>query len=318
MINRRLLRIKVLQSYYAYIKRGQESLPLAEKELKHSIQKFYDLYFMLLILPLEICDYARSRIELAMQKKIPSFEDLHPNTKFIENRFILELENNTMIRKQVEVRKLNWTPYPEMIKTLYRALVDSDIYKTYMESTTSGWDLDKKFVSDLYVSVIAPAEDLYQTLEEQSIYWNDDTEFILSMIIKAIKKSKPKHLFIHDGDQIFKNDDDRDFTFRLFRSVVLKGAEYRRFIEKYLENWDLDRVALMDILIMELAISEMVHFPEVPIKVSFNEYIEISKEYSSIKSGTFINGVLDKITEELKREKIIQKKGKGLIGEITT
>ena len=318
MINRRLLRIKILQSYYAYVKRGNEALPLAEKELKHSIQKSYDLYYLLFLLPVEICNYARSRIELAMQKKIPSHEDLHPNTKFIDNRFLQELQEQPIFRKQVENRKISWVQYPELIKSLYQAMVQSPEYHAYMEGDEEGWFTDKKLVSDIFTSVIVPSDDLYSTLEEQSIYWNDDTEFVFSMIIKSLKKSKPGQIFIFDGGQVFKNKDDHDFTFRLFRSVILKGSNYRQLIEKYLENWDLDRVALMDILIMQLAITEMVEFPEVPIKVSFNEYIEISKDYSSNKSGTFINGILDKITQQLKNEKIIQKKGKGLIGEIST
>jgi len=318
MINRRLLRVKVLQSYYAYIKRGNDSLTVAEKELKHSIRKSYDLYFMLLLLPVEICQYARSRIELASQKRIPLHEDLHPNTKFIDNRFINDLEDHPVVRHQVEKYKLSWVQYPELIKSLYLVLLKSNIYLQYMEGIETGWEVDKKFVIDMYTSVIALSDELYMSLEEQSIYWNDDTEFIFSMIIKSIKKSKPGHLYVFDGDQVFKNEDDREFTFKLFRSVILKAAKYRQLIEKYLENWDLDRVALMDILIMELAITEMVEFPEVPLKVSFNEYIEISKDYSSNKSGTFINGLLDKITEQLKNEKLIQKKGKGLIGEIST
>ncbi len=316
MINRRLLRIKVLQTYYAYIKRGRESLPLAEKELKHSVEKAYDLYFFLLLLVVDIVDYAQLRIELARQKKMPTQADLHPNTIFIDNLFIAELRKHPAFIKQIRERKISWSKYPELIKKLYHVIYQSESYTDYMDQADSGWEEDKKFISNIYTTVIALSEDLENSLEEQSIYWNDDLEFILGMIIKSIKKTKPGKLFIFAGDQIYKSPEDKKFTFELFRQVVIKGNDYKALIEKYLENWDIERVALMDILIMELAITEMVAFPEIPVKVSLNEYIEIAKDYSSKKSGTFINGILDRITGHLKEQKLIKKKGKGLIGEM--
>ena len=315
MINRRLLRIKVLQAYYAYEKRGGDKLNLAEKELFHSIEKTFDLYYLLFLLIVEIGDYSKSRIELARQKKKPTTDDLNPNTKFIDNWFVKELGNNSLFSEVIAKKKITWVNYPEIIRNLFQVVKASDDFEVYMDKPTDLND-DKKFIIKLYTNYIATSEDLYQCLEEQSIYWNDDVEFAISRIIKTIKKSVPGNIPLPNITEIISNEDDRRFAANLLSKAVLNHNRNRELIEEYVENWDVDRIALMDTLIMELAITEMIEFSDIPVKVSLNEYIELSKIYSSKKSGIFINGILDKITENLKKEKIIVKKGKGLIGEI--
>ena len=315
MINRRLLRTKVLHAFYAFEKRGGEKLDLAEKELFHSIEKMFELYYLLFLLLIEIADYSKSRIDLALKKRKPTEEDLNPNTKFIDNWFVRELRENSTFKEVIEKKKITWVNYPDVVRKLFQVISASDDFQDYMKNPT-GPKEDKKFIIKIFSNYIAASEDIYQCLEEQSIYWNDDIEFTLSRIVKSIKNSSPGNIPLPRMDEIITNIDDRTFSKNLLRKAILNHIDNKKLIEKYVENWDVDRIALMDILIMELAITEMVAFSDIPVKVSLNEYIELSKIYSSNKSGIFINGILDKITENLKKEKIIVKKGKGLIGEL--
>lgn len=315
MINRRLLRTKVLHAFYAFEKRGGEKLDLAEKELFHSIEKMFELYYLLFLLLIEIADYSKSRIDLALKKRKPTEEDLNPNSKFIDNWFVRELRENSTFKEVIEKKKITWVNYQDVVRKLFQVISASDDFQDYMKNPT-GPKEDKKFIIKIFSNYIAASEDIYQCLEEQSIYWNDDIEFTLSRIVKSIKNSSPGNIPLPRMDEIITNNDDRTFSKNLLRKAILNHIDNKKLIEKYVENWDVDRIALMDILIMELAITEMVAFSDIPVKVSLNEYIELSKTYSSNKSGIFINGILDKITENLKKEKIIVKKGKGLIGEL--
>ena len=315
MINRRLLRIKVLQVYYAYVRRENASLSSGEKELLHSIEKSFDLYYLLFQLIIDIVTYAESRIILAGQKKMPSYDDLHPNTAFTDLWFVKELSVSPSFNKVIDQKKLSWINHQEVVKRLYLDIYESDNYKFFMSKESNPED-EKAFIVRIYSEIIATSEDLSQCLEEQSIYWNDDMELAISDIIKTIKRSKPGNLLLPAGDNMFKNKEDKDFAIRLFHKTVLHQKDNKALIEQQVENWDVDRIALMDTLIMELAITEMVEFPEIPVKVSLNEYIELSKWYSSNKSANFINGILDKITVRLRESKTIVKRGKGLVGEV--
>lgn len=315
MVSRRLLRIKVLQICYAYFKASEQSINQAEKELFFSIQKSYDLYHYLLLLILDIADFAQSRIDLAKQKRIPTSEDLNPNTKFIDNRLIKTLSENQDLKKYLNDQKLSWVNHPELIKNLYNFIRESEVYTKYMNSGVNGFNEDKKFISDLYSKVIINYEPLYQILEEQSIFWNDDIEFVIGMIIKTIRSFKASNNGEEKLMPLFKNEEDRDFVKRLFRKSILNHKEYEGLISKYIKNWDVERVAFMDIVVMSLAVTEMVEFSEIPIKVSLDEYIEIAKFYSTQKSNVFINGILDRLVEHLKKEGKIKKVGRGLIGD---
>ena len=316
MVSRRLLRVKVLQICYAYLKSSEQTINQAEKELFFSIEKSHDLYHYLILLMSDIVQYAESRIELAKNKKVPSDEDLNPNTKFIDNKFIKRLNENEDLNKYLNNKKLSWVNHPELIKNLYIKIKESEVYINYMNSGINGFNEDKKFIIDLYSKVIINFEPLYQTLEEQSIYWNDDVEFIIGMIIKTLRSFKVSNSESEKLMPLFKDKEDRDFVKRLFRKTVLNHKEHEELISKFIKNWDVERVAFIDIVVMSIAISEIIEFSEIPIRVSFDEYIEIAKFYSTQKSNIFINGILDKLVAHLKKEGVIKKTGRGLIGEL--
>lgn len=318
MINRRLLRIKLLQAFYAYTKRGNDSITYAEKELLHSIEKSIDLYYLLLVLLVDIIDYADTRIDLARQKKVPTHTDLNPNTRFIDIWFVKELRDHSIFKREVKNKGINWSNNSELIKTIFLEIIESKAYNEFMSLEESNLRSEKKFLISIFTEIIAPSKDLCLILEDQSIYWNDDSAFIISRILKDIKKSSPGNLSTPKSGLVFKEKDDEFYVRNLFRKSILNQDEYKGLIEKYAKNWDVERIALMDVLIMELALTEIVEFSNIPVKVSLNEYIEISKTYSSTKSPNFINGILDKIINQLRKEGKIVKKGKGLIGELPT
>lgn len=315
MISRRLLRIKVLQVLYAYYKSDQKDINLAEKELFFSINKAYELYHYLLLLIVEIVDYTDSRIDLARNKRISSFEDLHPNTRFVDNALISQIRNNVNFRRYVDNQKITWVNNPELIKELFLAISENPDYINYMALEEGVYADDKKIVSKIYTDILLQSESLQQLLEEQSIYWNDDLDFVLSMIIKSIKKFKEKDDESKELLDLFKNDEDREFVKILFRKSIANRELSLKLIEEKASNWDLERIAFMDVLIMQLAITEMIEFDSIPVKVTLNEFLEITKFYSTERSNSFINGVLDKIMQELKKENKITKTGRGLIGE---
>ncbi len=311
MISRRLLRIKVLHILYAYFNSKDEGLLRYEKNLFFSIEKSYDLYHLFFLLLLDVKEYASQRIELAKNKRIPTDNDLNPNFKFIENQIIKQLSNTSRFYKYIDEKKLTWINHPELIKSIYNDLLNSETYKKYMATDDISYKSDKDFIISFFSEYLPNSDLLYQILEEHSIYWNDDIEFVLSMNIKTIQRLKPAKNDINLF-QLFKNDDDKDFVKKLFRMVILNHEANLVIIQAQLKNWDFDRVAQMDLLVLEMAITEIVEFPSIPVKVSFNEYIELVKFYSTNRSNAFVNGVLDKIIIKLKKEGKIQKAGRGL------
>jgi transcription antitermination protein NusB len=314
MISRRLLRVKALQILYAYRASENDNLLKTEKELIFSIEKSYDLYHLILLLLVDISNYAVQRTDIARSKYFPTEEEANPNTRFIDNRIIARISDSRKFSQYLESRKISWSNEEELVKNFYRNLIEWDVYQEYMNSAEDNFNQDKAFISRLVAELIIPNEFLRQVLEEQSIYWNDDLEFIGSMVIKTLGRWK------ENGEMpilsMFSNDDDRQYVLELFRKTILHGNEYQDLIKKFSENWDLERLAIMDILIMEMAISEAIHFPSIPAKVTLNEYIEISKYYSTEKSSYFINGILDKIFLLLRSDEKIKKSGRGLIGEV--
>lgn len=315
MISRRIIRIKVMQSLYAFHSSPDQTLNLAEKELFFSINKSYDLYHWLLQLLVEVHTYAGDRLEIKRAKNLPTAEDLNPNTKFIENSIILKVVENKPLQDYIAKSKLSWINHPELVKKLYNELLESEYYGIYMSKDENTVKDDRDLIDYFYANIVAQSEDIYQLLEEQSIFWNDDLEFVASMIIKTLRKFKPSSGSSKSLMPLFKDDDDIDFTKKLFRKAILNSAEHREIIKKHLRNWDIERVAFIDVLIMEMALCEFLYFNSIPTKVSLNEYIDLAKFYSTTKSRTFINGILDKILKSLKEEGKISKLGRGLIGE---
>lgn len=315
MISRRIIRTKALQILYAYYTSEAKSLGNTEKELLFCLGKTYDLYHFLMILIIEIADHAEQLIEIKKNKHQPTYDDLHPNTRFVNNRVIAMLRENKELNSYIQNKKLSWVNHPELIKELYLFLQESDFYQEYMAGTGHSFAEDRKFIEKLLSNIILVTEDLYESLEEMSIYWNDDMEFTVSMVIKTIKKFNARSDSDHSLMPMFKDEDDRDFAKNLLRKSILNHDELRLLIKEHSRNWDIDRIAFMDILIMQLAITEFLYFPSIPTKVTLNEYIELSKFYSTEKSRNFINGILDKALKELKTLNKINKAGRGLIGE---
>lgn len=302
MINRVLLRIKIIQILYSFYKGDGKSLPLVEKELFHSLEKTYDLYFHLLQLSVDITNFAALRLDARRNKLRPTEEDLNPNTRFIDNRYIAQLSSNEEFDAYLTKNKLSWVNYPELIKKLYERIVASDFYMDYMNAPTADYDADKELWRKIYKRIIMTEEDLYDSLEEQNIFWVDDTDTVLSFVIKTIKKFQEENGAQQELLPMFRYEADREFAETLLRKTLDNEKEYRALIDLHTRNWELDRIAFMDILIMQTAIAEICNFPTIPVNVTFNEYIEIAKNYSTDRSSTFINGVLDNIVNQLKSE----------------
>ena len=313
MISRRIIRTKVLQILYAHVSTPDKQISASENELHFSIQKTYELYHLLLLLPIELSDYADKLIELRKQKNFPTKEELNPNLRFVSNRLINKLRSNKDLATFVQKNKVNWVNSQELVKRIYQSMVESELYLNYATQNEDNFQIDRRFCEDFYGEILLKNEFVFNEFEEQSIYWNDDLDFVVSMVIKTLKKFREENNINDHLSSLYKDEEDRDFTVKLFRKTLTKSEENRKTIETYTKNWDVDRVATMDILIMELALTELTEFPSVPIKVSLNEYIELAKYYSTQRSSIFINGVLDRITKDFKEQGKIVKAGRGLL-----
>ena len=302
MINRVLIRLKIIQIVYAYYQNGSKNLDSAEKELFYSLSKAYDLYNYLLMLMIALTNYAQKRIDAAKAKLSPTEEDLNPNTKFVENKFIAQLEVNKQLMDFVANQKRTWANDEDFLKALFEKILASDIYKEYMAASDSSYDADRELWRKLYKTFIFNNEELDALLEDQSLYWNDDKEIVDTFVLKTIKRFDEKNGADQPLLPEFKDDEDQEFARRLFRRSILNCDYYRHLISENTRNWDLDRVAFMDVIIMQCALAEILSFPNIPISVSLNEYVDIAKVYSTNKSGSFVNGTLDGIVKVLKKE----------------
>ena len=302
MINRVLIRLKIIQLVYAYYQNGSKNLDSAEKELFFSLSKAYDLYNYLLMLMVALTNYAQKRVDAGKAKLAPTSEDLSPNMKFIENKFVAQLEVNKQLLEFISNQKKTWDNDQEFVKELYDKITASDLYKEYMASSDSSYEADRELWRKLYKSFVFNNDSHDQVLEDQSLYWNDDKEIVDTFVLKTIKKFEESKGASQPLLPEFKDDEDQEFARRLFRRTILNGDYYRHLISDNTRNWDLDRVAFMDVVIMQCALAEILSFPNIPISVSLNEYVEIAKLYSTAKSGSFINGTLDGIVNQLKKE----------------
>ncbi|MDE6857168.1 MAG: transcription termination factor [Alistipes sp.] len=312
MLSRRLLRIKVLKALYAHLKSESTNMITSEKTLMSSIDKAYDLYAQMLTLIVELARYAEQRQELARQKKLPTHEDLNPNRRFVDNAVVRLIENSDSVNDFTAKRKLSWSQAPELVKTLYATLSERDYFKAYMTAPETSFRDDLKLVQRFYTEELENCEMLEEVLEEQSIMWNDDLGFALLLVLRTlsnVRKSTKEIRLLPE----FKNEDDPAFARTLFEKSLIGYNENLKTVESFTRNWDSDRIAFMDNLIMATAIAELVTFPSIPVKVTLDEYIEISKYYSTAGSGMFINGVLDKVVEQFSADGRIRKSGTGLI-----
>ena len=302
MINRVLIRLKLIQIVYAYYQNGNKNLDAGEKELFFSLSKAYDLYNYLLMLMVAVTRFAQKRIDFAKNKLAPTPEELNPNTKFADNQFIAQLEVNKQLAEYATNQKRSWNDEEDFVKSLYDQIVASDIYKEYMASEVSSYDDDRELWRKLYKTFVFNNQSLDSLLEDQSLYWNDDKEVVDTFVLKTIKRFDPKNGANQELLPEFKDEEDQEFARRLFRRTILNADYYRHLISENIRNWDLDRVAFMDVIIMQCALAEILSFPNIPISVTLNEYVDIAKVYSTHKSGSFVNGTLDGIVKVLKKE----------------
>ncbi|WP_346702920.1 transcription antitermination protein NusB [uncultured Alistipes sp.] len=311
MLSRRLLRIKVIKALFAHLKSGADNMMASEKTLMASVDKAYDLYFQIITLPVEVARYAEQRQELAKQKKLPTHEDLNPNTKFVDNAVIRIIANSDAVNDRIAARKLGWQRYPELIRTLYTQLLDSDYYKEYMLREERSFDEDKRLLESFFKE-LQNCDALDDVLEEISVLWCDDLPYVIMMIMRTLSGLRASHTELRVPAK-FKSEEDPEFVKTLFEKALINYNAYQDYIEKFTANWDVERIVFMDNLIIGTAMAELTSFPSIPVKVTLDEWIEISKYYSTPGSSTFINGVLDKIVASLTEEGRIKKAGRGLI-----
>ena len=312
MLSRRVLRTKVVKAVYAHTQCEDMTPVASEKNLVLSIDRAYDLYFHLLALVPEIAEYAAERIRIGENKKLPTYEDLHPNRKFVENKVIARLNEDEGIQAELKARKLSWKNHRDLIVALYNALIRQPFYQKYMISEERSFREDAQLVSDIYMTMLEEFEPLDRVLEEQSILWNDDLGYLLTMVSRTILSMREGHEAIKVMPQ-FKSEEDLDYAKALLRYAIGGYERISMLLDNSMQNWDIERVALMDQIILVTAIAEAENFPSIPVRVTMNEYIDIAKCYSTESSGGFINGLLDKIITRLTDEGKIVKSGKGLL-----
>ena len=312
MLSRRILRTKVVKAVYAHVQCEDITPVASEKNLVLSIDRAYDLYFHLLALVPEIAEYAAERIRIGENKKLPTYDDLHPNRKFVENKVIAKLVEDENLQLELKNRKLSWANNRDLIVALYNALIRQSFYQKYMLSEERSFREDAQLVSDIYMTMLEEFEPLESALEAQSVLWNDDLGFLLTMVSRTILSMREKHEEVKLLPQ-FKSDDDLSYAKQLLRYAIAGYDRITLMLDNYMNNWDVERVALMDKIILVTAIAEAESFPSIPVRVTMNEYIDIAKCYSTESSGGFINGLLDKIISQLTADGKIVKTGKGLL-----
>lgn len=312
MLSRRFLRIKVVKALYSHLKTEDTPIAASTKNLIHSIDKSYQLYFQMLSLIPALAEYGRERIEIGLNKKLPTFEDLNPNRRFVDNRAVALFEHCDELFDKVEREGLGWNNNPEVIRHLYELLTTSEFYTKYMNETSHKFSTDVALLEDFFINCVQDNEMVEQTLEDSSLLWADDLDYVLTMVLRTLRSLKAKDTKAILLPQ-FKNSDDEKFAADLFTRAVVDYSENIDYLERYTRNWDMERIASMDLLLLSLAMTEITRFPSIPIKVSLDEYIEISRYYSTIGSPQFINGILDKAVADLNADGRIVKMGRGLL-----
>jgi N utilization substance protein B len=313
MLNRRHLRVKVLQSLYAFFQSGNNDLSSGEKELFHGIEKIHDLYLFQFLLLVELHHQEARTIEDNRNKYIPTSEDLNPNKRLLENRVLGLISESKELESLCKRRKITWDKHQDIVRKLLTHLKQQPYYKAYLEKESVGFDDDREFIVKLIKKDLFHFELLHSFYEENSIYWIDDWELVNMMMVKTIKgieSDAPDQSLVLM--ELYKDPEDKVFARELFARTILNQKEMDEAISAKTKNWEIDRIALMDVIIMKMALTEILKFDHIPVKVSLNEYIELSKMYSTPKSNQFINGVLDKLVEEFIATNKINKNVKGL------
>jgi N utilization substance protein B len=300
---------------FAYFNCGGGTIKFYENELSNSIQKFYDLYHAFFSLLVEVKHFAEQKAEIRKTKLLATSEERNPNLRFIQNRVIADLESMEELQKYLTTKKMGWQNSPEIIKLVYNTLVSSDVYQDYMNNPVDSYSNDKQIIYYIFEQILPDNSEVYQLLEELSIYWNDDIELVLTMNIRTIQRMKESKNSGNKLLPLYKTDDDLVYVKTLFRQTIAKHERNHLLISELSSNWEAERIALADKVILELAITELTEFPLIPAAVTMNEYIDMAKFYSTEKSHIFVNGILEKVIDKLTKEGLIRKIGKGLLNE---
>ena len=313
MLNRRHIRVKVMQSIYAMHQNGSDDIEKEEKFLNYSVESIMDLYLIMLSSLIELQRKETTFIELSSKKHLATLEERKPNTKFINNAILQLLKESSAIDSAIKAKKIsNWSANDDAILLLLQDVKQSDVYGDYMKSKETNFEKDKQFIIDLFTEVIAPNEKLYNYLEDYKLTWVDDIPVVNTKILKQLNQISEKESAFKLS-KLFKDEEDKEFVNLLFRKTVLNETEFTKEFFDKTHNWDIDRIAEMDTIIIKMAICEFLKFPSIPVKVTINEYLEIAKEYSTPKSSIFINGILDNIVKEFQVNDRIKKIGRGLM-----
>jgi N utilization substance protein B len=313
MLARRHIRIKVLQALYGFYRDDNPDMVSALKNLTRSLDRIYDLYLYDLVSLTEILSAAEGRISLGRKKHMPRADEVNPNQNFVNNRVLLLLKNNVRLNKMVAEKHISWAEYKEHFKKVVIKLMDDEEFQRYMRIEEPSFADDKKLVKYIYATYVSENEFLHNIYEDMSIHWADDLDAAQMMTSKTIKTLKEDSDEYHPLVKLYKDKEDETFGVQLFRKVVGSSKIYETLIAERTKNWESDRIATVDNILMKMAIAEFLGFQEIPVKVTLNEYIELAKEYSTPKSATFINGVLDKLVIDLREKNEIIKIGRGLL-----
>ncbi len=302
MINRELIRLKLVQVLYSYLQKGSHNPDVAEKELLLSLDKAYDLYNYMLMLMVETSRISLRMLEMRESRSKKLNDGIHWSHKFVDNRFILQLESNRELRAYCDEQELSWANHEDFVRNLYNKVEESDFYQQYMNSDTSSYEEDREIWRLIYRHLIVDNEELAGILEDINVYWNDDKTIIDTFVLKTINRFTEKSTAAQPLMPKFKTDTDRDFAIKLMRRALMGQEHFYGLIGTTTRKWDFERIALMDRIILQLGLAEITTFPNIPISVSINEYVDIAKMYSTPKSGKYINATLDTIAKKLIEE----------------
>lgn len=308
MINRVLIRIKIIQLLYSHQLNEGKSIADYKRELSESLEKTYELYHWLLQLIIDLRDFAEKRIEFGLNKRYPTDEDLNPNRRFMLNKVALAVANNVEHREFAKANGISWEEYSDLIKGLFEAICASEYYKKYMSARENSFADDKMIWRQIFKKVIFTYKPFEERLESMDIYWNDDIEIVASFVEKTIKKLEEGSTDIEVLPK-YRDADDEEYAMLVLSKAIENGEEYKELVKSFSQNWEKDRIAVMDMSIMQAAIAEINFCPTIPVNVTLNEFIEISKYYSSEKSSLFINGILDRVVNKYKEDSSLLKVG---------
>jgi transcription antitermination factor nusB len=304
MINRELIRLKVVQLVYAFYQNDGKTLDVAEKELKFSLSKAYELYKYLLSMLVDLKAYGERRAESSAaraERLGTKIGGLSPDRQFADNKFLVQLADNKALGEYRE-KKQEWPEEPAFVKKLYTTMIESELYQNYLTKEDFSYEADRELIRKLYKTYVCNNEDFDSLLEEHSLYWNDDKEIVDSFVMKTIKRFKEDSTAEQELLPDYAAVEDKNFAGTLFVETLKRAQEVRQLIRENSKNWEFNRLAFMDVIIMQIALAEILTFPQIPLSVTFNEYLDIAKIYSTPKSAGYINGLLDHVVKSLKKK----------------